>query len=102
MVARVLVGCSGQLLVLLSVCQGVLDGCQAVAMWLLGCLGLFIACKKKLPSMLGCLLEVVKVLLGSSEQLLVLLCVCQGVSMWLLGCFGWFLACAKLPAMLGC
>lgn len=47
MVARVLVGCSGQLLVLLSVCQGVLDGCQAVAMWLLGCLDLFIACKKK-------------------------------------------------------
>lgn len=39
-------------------------------------------------------------LLGSFEQLLVLLCVFQGVSMWLLGCFGWFLACAKLSAII--
>ncbi len=59
-VARVLLGCYGQLLVFLRVCQGVLDGCQDVAMWLLGCLGWFIACSK-LPAMIGCLLEVARV-----------------------------------------
>ncbi len=48
-----LLGCYGQLLVFLRVCQGVLDGCQDVAMWLLGCLGLFVACEK-LPAMLWC------------------------------------------------
>lgn len=50
--------------------------------------------------MIGCLLEVAKVLLVSSEQVIVLLCVCQGVFMWLLVCCGWFLACAKLPAII--
>ncbi len=41
-VARVLLGCSGQLLVLLCVCQSVLGGCQGVArvFWAVTCVAM--------------------------------------------------------------